>query len=317
MTPSASEDSGLARYAGISVPSRFATTMREVHGSAAEAWLQSLPGIVQRAARNWRLHLGQPFEPLSYNYVLRVAREDRTPAVLKAGFPCRELECELAALRHYGGRGIACLLAEDADAGVILIERLEPGLTLESLADDAQATSMAAAVMQKLWAPAPADGPFPSVADWGRGFARLRAAFNGGTGPFPAAVVDAAEEQFASLVASSAPAVLLHGDLHHGNILSATREPWLAIDPKGVLGEPAYEVGALLRNPAALYTSMPNPAAVTARRLSQLADELSFDRQRLKGWAFAQAVLSAWWTYEDHGHVGDKALACAQWLRDA
>ena len=291
--------------------------MREVHGDPGEAWIARLPSILAAAAHRWSLTLGAPFEPPSYNYVIRVIRDDGTPAALKAGFPCRELDSELAALRLYGGHGIASLLADDPADGVFLLERLEPGLPLDSLADDVEATSIAARVMTRLWAPPPPVAVFPTVADWGRGFTRLRAAFDGGTGPFPSALVDSAQEQFTALVATSAPAVLLHGDLHHGNILSATREPWLAIDPKGVLGEPAYEAGALLRNPAALYTSMPNPAAITVRRLRQLSDELDIDRQRLKGWGFAQAVLSAWWTYEDHGRVGDKALACAEWLRDA
>ncbi|MBA4180466.1 MAG: hypothetical protein C0506_07755 [Anaerolinea sp.] len=291
--------------------------MREVHGASGDAWIARLPSTLAAAARRWSLTLGAPFEPPSYNYVVRVTREDGSPAVLKAGFPCRELETELGALRIYGGRGIARLLAEDAAEGVFVIERLQPGMALEQVADDVAATSIAASIMRQLWVPAPADGGFPTIADWGLGFQRLRSTFGGGTGPFPADLVDEAEELFASLLATSSPPVLLHGDLHHGNILSASREPWLAIDPKGVTGEPAYEAGALVRNPVALYTSMPNPAAITARRLSQLADELGIDRQRLKGWAFAQAVLSSWWTWENHGRVGDMALACAKWLREA
>ena len=212
---------------------------------------------------------------------------------------------------------MARLLAADPDTGVLLLKRLEPGLSLDSVDDDVAATSIAAEVMRKLRLPAPTDGGFPTVADWGRGFQRLRAAFEGGTGPFPPLVVDAAADVFMSLEATAEPAVLLHGDLHHGNILSSSGGTWLAIDPKGLAGEPAYEVGALLRNPSALYTSTSDPAAVTARRLSQLSEELGMDRQRLQGWGFSQAVLSAWWTYEDHGRVGDNALACAQWLRDA
>ncbi len=102
--------------------------------------------------------------------------------------------------------------------------------------------------------------------------------------------------------------MLLHGDLHHDNILAAERAPWLALDPKGVAGEPAYEVGALMRNPR------PQPAEVLARRASILAEVLDIDRQRILGWSFAQAVLSAWWNIEDQGHGWEGAIEVAERL---
>jgi streptomycin 6-kinase len=92
--------------------------------------------------------------------------------------------------------------------------------------------------------------------------------------------------------------VVLHGDLHHDNILSAEAD-WLAIDPKGVIGEPAYEVGALLRNPGDL--PLEQPIAFTLRRVDQLAERLSLNRDRLLAWADAQLVLSCVWLVEDHG----------------
>ena len=100
------------------------------------------------------------------------------------------------------------------------------------------------------------------------------------------------------LIASSSAPVLLHADLHHWNILAAEREPWLALDPKGVVGEPAYEVGALLRNPIpdiATFLMRRDPG----RRIDQLAELLGFDRQRLIGWGIAQVVLSATWDIDD------------------
>lgn len=105
--------------------------------------------------------------------------------------------------------------------------------------------------------------------------------------------------------------VLLHGDLHQHNILSAVRQPWLGIDPKGVVGEAEYEVGAFMRN-RVLHAS--NPETLLARRLDQFADELGFDRERILGWSLAQAVLAAWWSFEDSGHVWDEAITCAELL---
>jgi streptomycin 6-kinase len=152
------------------------------------------------------------------------------------------------------------------------------------------------------------------VADWAEDFGKLRAMHGGGTGPLPARLVEEAETLFADLLASQAEPVLLHGDLHHSNILSsAGRALWLAIDPKGVVGEPAYETGALLRNPERLLTE-PEPGRILARRVDQLAEELGLDRARVRGWGLAQAVLAAVWGLEDHGEVQGRWLRCAELL---
>src|SRR5579859_7333229 len=103
--------------------------------------------------------------------------------------------------------------------------------------------------------------------------------------------------------------MLLHGDLHHDNILMAGRQPWLAIDPKGLVGEPAYETGALLRNALARVFSASQPQRVLARRVDQLAAELGLDRVRICGWGLAQAVLSVWWGIEDSGYVSNEMIA--------
>jgi streptomycin 6-kinase len=142
----------------------------------------------------------------------------------------------------------------------------------------------------------------------------MRQHFGGTGGPFPARLVDEAESLFAELLGSQAPPVLLHGDLHHENILSAQRAPWLALDPKGILGEPAYEVGALLRNPLPQLLQRPDPGRVMARRVDQLAEALEIERARIRGWGLAQAVLSAWWSVEDHGYGWEDTIACAELL---
>jgi streptomycin 6-kinase len=236
--------------------------------------------------------------------------------VLKAGVPNPELLTEIAALRHYDGHGIVRLLDADPEQGVMLVERLRPGIPLVTLADDKQATSIAAQVMKQLWRPVPPDHLFPTVHKWAAGMKRLREHFGGGTGPLPVRLVETAESLFAELLASMDTPVLLHGDLHHWNILSAEREPWLALDPKGVVGEPAYEVGALLRNPLPQLLNWPQPGRILARRVDQLSEELGIDRQRLIGWGVAQAVLSAWWSIEDHGHGWEEAMTCAELLAD-
>jgi streptomycin 6-kinase len=144
----------------------------------------------------------------------------------------------------------------------------------------------------------------------------MRKRFSGGTGPLPRPLVEAAETLFAELIRSMAEPVLLHGDLHHGNILAAGREPWLAVDPKGVVGERAYEVGAFLRNPMPQLLHEPQLKRILARRVDRFSEEMEFERGRLVGWGLAQAVLAAWWSYEDHGHGWEQWIACAEILAE-
>jgi streptomycin 6-kinase len=293
------------------LPDALARRLAEVHGEAGRRWLRGFPALLEDVRTRWSLALGTPFAELSYHFVVPAVRSGGDAVVLKLGVPCRELSREVDALAHFDGRGAVRLLAADAPRGALLLERLEPGETLLVERDDERATATVAAVMRALWRPPPVSHAFPAVADWGAGFGRLRARFGGGSGPLPEPLVARAEALFAELSASSDAPVLLHGDLHHANVLSSRRVPWLAIDPKGVVGEPAYEVGAWLRNPLDLL-ERGDPRRTLARRVDQLASELSLPRERLAGWGFAQVVLSAWWTLEDHGAGFERDLALAE-----
>jgi streptomycin 6-kinase len=283
----------------------------QLRGEAGAAWLERLPSLIADCERHWRIKVGQPFPGLWVNWVAPADCVDGTPAVLKLSFPGdKEFRTEAEALSLFGGRGAVRLLRLDLERGAMLLERCEPGVPLSSVEDDVEATSIAADVMRRLWRPVPDDHPFPLVSEWARGLARLRRRFGGGTGPLPAPLVEEAEALFDELLASQAEPVLLHGDLHHFNILSARRQPWLAIDPKGVVGEPAYDVGALLHNPVELLEE-PRPGGVLERRVEILTEELGLERARVRGWALAQAVLAAYWGLEDGGQVWEEALVFA------
>lgn len=92
--------------------------------------------------------------------------------------------------------------------------------------------------------------------------------------------------------------MLVHGDLHHDNVLNSNRDSWLAIDPKGIAAEPAYETGAMIRNPYDKMSRQPDLKSTLSRRIAILSEELGFDRQRILQWGFAQTVLSAVWNVE-------------------
>ncbi len=255
-------------------------------------------------AQRWSLTLLPAFPNLSYNYVTPAVCADGTQAVLKLVVPNNEMYTEIAALRCYDGRNCVRLLEVETETGALLLERLLPGTTLTTLAEeenDAKATSIAASVMRGLWRSVPPEHNFPTTVEWAGGLQKLRKRFDGGVGPLPVALVEEAETLFRELHSSASAPVLLHGDLHHDNILSAQRQPWLAIDPKGVIGEPAYEVGAMLRNLWQDRVTFSSPERTTAHRIHQLSEELAIDRARVRGWGVAQAVLSAWWCIEDNG----------------
>ena len=300
----------------LTISGEFCRLVELTRGPAGLAWLDRVPAIITACAEGWGLAVEPPFPDLSYNYVAPVTRSDGTTAVLKVCFPEPELHTEIAALRHFDGSGAVRLLAADPARGAILLERVLPGESLADLADDV-AMSAAASVLRRLQRPAPADvSRFPTITDWFRAFDRLRERHDGGSGPIPAHLLDAAERLVVELLASTETEMLLHGDLHHGNVLSAAREPWLAIDPKGIVGDPTFDTSALFYNPPHFYETDPNPGCTLARRIDQLAEELAFDRERVRGWGIAKAVLSAVWFEEERGAPWEPALGCAQLMLD-
>jgi streptomycin 6-kinase len=284
-------------------------------GDDGRAWLARLPHILDACARRWGLTFGSPITALSYNFVVAARDRDGTVAILKVHAPPDEggFAHERDALHAFDGHGAVRLLASDMDDQALLLEQCVPGTPLGEMTveDDARATSIACAVMRALWRMPPAGYQFPTMADWNNDLHRLRPHFGGGTGPFPERIIAEMESLLADLTASAGVPLLLHGDLHHDNIVMAGREPWLAIDPKGLIGEPAYEIGPLLFNPQPQLLAMPQPRRILARRVDQCAEELGLDRARVRGWGLVRSVLAAWWDAESSGHDWKPALTCA------
>src|SRR3989442_1384851 len=282
--------------------------MIELFGEEGRAWLDRLPAILAACEERWNLTIGAPVGNLTFNYVAPAVLADGTEVMVKTGLT-HEFPSQPEALRHFDGPGMVQLMAYDEHDAVMLLEGLKPGTALRAVEDDEVAISAAADVMRKIWHPLLQNHyPFPTVCDWGKGFARLRKLYAGGTGPFPPAMFDKAEKLYAELSASMAEPVLLHGDLHQDNILSAERELWLAVDPKGVIGEPVFETAALLRNFWPDILSVPDPKSLMARRIDQLSAELGFDRERIYDWGFSKAVLSVVWGIEDTGKLENEGF---------
>jgi streptomycin 6-kinase len=290
------------------IPENFASFMIEIAGEEGHSWLNRLPAMLAACEERWNLMISAPVSNLTFNYVAPAVLADGSEAIVKIGLT-DEFPSQPEALQHFDGHGIVQILAYDELDKVMLLERLRPGTSLRSVEDDEAAISIATSIMRKLWRPLPLHHyPFPTIEDWGKGFARMRKLYDGGIGPIPSTLFDKAESLYAELSASMAEPVLLHGDLHQDNILSAERDSWLAVDPKGVIGEPAYETGAILRNFWPDILSVPNPKQLMARRIDQFSTELDFERERIYGWGFAQAVLSVLWSLEDTGKLDRDSL---------
>ncbi|MDE0419448.1 MAG: phosphotransferase [Gammaproteobacteria bacterium] len=274
-------------------------------------WMSRLADHVAEVERRWSLAVQEPLGP-SNGYVARANREGGGEVVVKLGVPGIEFARELEALRLYGGRGAVMLLKAEPAHGSMMLESVRPGRVLSDVSNDEEATTIAASVMRNLWRRAPEQHPFAAMSEFEGGVEWLRTCRANKRGPIPTTLASRAEGLLRELATARVEPVLLHGDLHHDNILSAERVPWLAIDPKGVVGDPAYDVGPFLYN--RLFET-DCPVKVLKRRVDQMAEALGFGRDRIVGAAIPRAVLAAWPSGAS-GEPWREPLRCAELLTE-
>lgn len=282
------------------LPEQFKTRISSLFGKDGTDWLQTLPALRRSLLERWSLQNPQPLSQLSYNYLAYAHSPEHGPVVLKIGFPNPELTTEIKALAYYrGGEGAVSLLDCDPEIGALLLKRILPGDNLTVLEDDRHATRIAAEAMVALRRPRPGGSEFPTMETWCRGYSRYRENFPRHGGPLPRALFEQADRLADELLHSAGREYLLHGDLHHGNLLFQEGGAWVAIDPKGVIGEFACEAGPFLCNPIPSLIRRPALMNVLKDRLAILAEVTGLDRQRLAAWSFCRAVLSAIWSWEE------------------
>lgn len=293
----------------MELPADFISTVTNTFGEDGESLIANLPALIEEAASRWGLTNVQPVDNLSYNFVafadsdlfegegIRVRENNKV--VLKIGVPRDELTSEIAALRLFNGEGACRLIDADEERGFLLLERLNPGVMLSTMDDDARATHIGAEVMQKIWRPPPRNEVFIKLSDWFDGLNGLREMYNGGTGPLNERLVERVESSVRDFFLENQTPVLMHGDFHHFNVLSSERG-WLVIDPKGVVGPAGYEVGPFLINPWGELSNEINKRQMMIRRIDILNERLGFERERIREWGLAHAVISAWWSIEDN-----------------
>lgn len=263
------------------------------HGVEGIRWLDHLPAQVAELEQEWSLTAGRGFDHGGcVSWVAPVRLEDGTDAVLKIGIPHREARDEAAALRVFDGHGAVRLLRVSEDGFSLLLERCLPGEYLGSLGEDA-ADAAGAAVLQQLWREPPFQSHFESLpelaAEWCESLPRTAPAEG-----YDTVLVHHAIEMARELAATQPRKVLLHGDYHPANVLSAAREPWLAIDCKPLVGDPAYDLAQWLGNRCEAALQSAGPVAALRRQIDRFGSMLGLDPARIAGWAFVKSLGWDW-----------------------
>ncbi len=240
-------------------------------------WLAELPRLVEECVEQWSL---SPGEPVDAGHSLVVPAGD---AFLKINLPDEESEHEAEALLRWDGRGAARLLARDDGRRALLVERLRPGTQLWSVPDE-EATEIAAGVLELLWIGA--GEPFRRLEDAAAEWVELLPRHWESLGrPYERRLLDEAVDFLREAGPTQRESVLMHQDLHGGNVLLSERG-WLAIDAKPLVGEREFDVASLIRD------RRPTSRRAMLRRLDYLVERLDLDRERARGWGLAHAL--AW-----------------------
>jgi streptomycin 6-kinase len=275
-------------------PPRLVRALAETNGG--EDWLRGLPGAADRAVQAHGLTVERMQVPGGRSsLVLLVRRADGSPAVLKLVPPRSRPASERAALAHWHGLGAAQLLDAEpepsAGEGVLLLERLNPDVSVRTL-PEAKALLEGAATLRRLWVAPPSGHVFETVEErTGRQADAMRAAL-AGPDDEAAGLVDTALGLRADLLADPPERLLLHGTFRQSKVLGGERMPWLAVGPDPVVGECAFDLARLVRDRVEDLIAMPSGAATTRRRVKRLAESLEVDRERLRGWTVFRAVES-------------------------
>jgi len=273
------------------IPAAFAKATVEREGAAGEAWLAELPGIVDELLARWNLERDGDVLHGQVGVVVPVEGN----AVVKVSFPHPGNVHEPDAFELWNGRGAVKLYERDDTRYAMLLERAHPSTLVEHTED---VPTIAGELLRQLTIPAP-DG-LPRMSEkadtWAEELRRDAAELDH---PLPAQVVDQAIAVVDELCRVQ-PETLVHGDFHARNILRAEREPWLAVDPKGYVGDPAFDAAMFLRTRA--YYLLVTDGLPTGGLLRHLRAELDpfaeasgVDAERIRRWIQLVAVQSAFW----------------------
>ncbi|WP_432054753.1 aminoglycoside phosphotransferase family protein [Streptomyces sp. bgisy022] len=290
----------------IDVPPGLVTTQIRFNKEAGRAFVAALPGLTAAFVDRWDLRItGTPLHGIGA-LVVPVDRADGTPAMLKLQLRDHETEGEPVALRRWDGDGAVRLLDHDEPTGTLLLERLDSSRTLSHGADPHEGVLVIARLLARLHV-TPAPAGLRRLADIARGLLERT----------PAALERVPDPESRRLVADCAAAVrevadepgdrLLHWDLHAGNVLAADRAPWLAIDPKPLVGDPGFDLWPALANTFR--------ADDVRWRFDAMTEVLGLDRARTRAWTYGRVLQNCLWETEEGRPLNDTDLEIARRLR--
>lgn len=268
----------------------FKSNLISIYGEKGQAWLNELPKLVAATSSKCDLCDLKEVTNLTYNYVLSGLQGDH-PIILKLGLDHEALTREAFALKCFAGYGAVNVIVEDKK--MLLLERAVPGTSLKNYfpTNEHESIEIACSVMKKLHqANIPGVHNFPHIKDC---LTALDKDLN-----IPSKYLQKAIKLRDQLLQNAAPDVFLHGDLHHDNILQNGND-WVVIDPKGVIGEPAYEVAAFICNPRPELLHHADATIIIHNRITRFSELLELSSQRIIDWCFVQAVLAWIWALED------------------
>ncbi len=273
----------------------FEKNILSIYGQQGSDWLLTLPKRLEHLANLWHVTDIKPFENLTFHYVVSGMR-GTTPVVIKMRVEHKSFAQESTALNIYAGNGSVYLLDVDLEQGALLLEHALPGVPLKKVCNGNEDLAIEHCVTiigrlhqaSRSHVPTADEYRFPSIAN-------LLEVLDKNLNLDPK-YSNSARALASELLQTCQKSILLHGDLHHDNILQSSRDDFLAIDPHGVMGEPAYEVGAFIRNPIPEILSMPQ---LIPHRIKKFATLMHMDAQRIQKWSYVQAVLAAAWAIED------------------
>ena len=281
------------------LPQKFLEVITGAFREEGRQWLLNLPETIEKIEVDWKIKAENPYRNLSYHYVAPcVSTKNGEQFVLKIGFPGekKNIYNEAKTLELLNGCGAARLYKFSEENCCFLLEKLTPGENLKTVCgkNDKKAVEIAVRVMRSFWRNPPPNHKFPELEDWFDGLNKAEKV------NFAPEYVSKARRFFSELNDSSEKKLLLHGDFHHENILSAGREPFLAIDPKGIVGDIGYDLTAFLLNHANWLRAEPDLEEKLNNAILLFSKAFKIEPLNIKKWTFAQAVLSAFWTFEEN-----------------
>ncbi len=288
-----SESRPLEIAPGVTIPAALRRGLASYQSqSGVDRWLEGVPAVIDAWRLRWEIDL-EPGEPVdAMNLVLFGHSRRAGDVVLKLGVPSFESRAELAATRLASGNGFVRLIDAEPDACLIMTGRIRPGGALrDSGLTDAEMTRICARKLLEFWQQPEPETDLIPLDHWARDL------LDHDPERHPRAPNDLLLEACdiaRDLLASPTSRSLLHGDLHHQNILRDRGDTWVTIDPKGLIGERGYDITAWMMNPWGA-PSRPDFVDIANRRLDIFAGMLGEPRQRLAQWAVVQSALSLCW----------------------